>query len=48
MKSIVQFEDENRIELQSLFDRLVGFDKAILDKLDYRNLVIFMYSLNRN
>jgi hypothetical protein len=45
MKSIVQFEEENRIEMEALFDRVISCHESILNKLDYRNLVIFLYKL---
>lgn len=45
MKSVRQFEDENRIEIEALFDRIVNYDGSILNKLEYKNLVFFLYSL---
>lgn len=45
MKSVRQFEDENRTEIEALFDRIVNYDGSILNKLEYKNLVYFLYSL---
>jgi hypothetical protein len=48
MLSISQFENENRNELQALFDKLYGYNNSLFDKLTYRNLVIFLYRFNAN
>jgi hypothetical protein len=48
MLSIRLFEEENRMEIQALYDRLVTFHESLFDKLDYRNLVIFLYQRYRS
>lgn len=48
MLSIRLFEEENRMEIKALYDRLVTFHESLFDKLDYRNLVIFLYQRYRS
>ena len=48
MLSITSFEEENRKEIQALYDRLVSFHESLFDKLNYRNLVIFLYQRYRS
>ena len=43
MLSIGQFEEENRNEINVLFDKLIGYQESLFSKLDYRKLVIFLY-----
>jgi len=43
MLSIRQFEEENRNELSTLYNRLVNYHESLLDKLEYKKLVIFLY-----
>ena len=48
MLSIGRFEEENRIEIQALYGRLVNYQNKLFDKLDYKNLVIFLYQRYRS
>ena len=48
MLPIAVFEEENRSEIQALYDRLFNYHEALFDKLDYKKLVIFLYQRYRS
>lgn len=48
MLPIGVFEEENRSEIQALYDRLFNYHEALFDKLEYKKLVIFLYQRYRS
>jgi len=43
---IQSYEEQNRLELQALFDRLKNSHSELFGKLEYRNVVEFFYLIS--